>query len=594
VCGAVSVNALDPMELGQAPGGVGLVAHHRERLVKTSAVSEEVIAARGYWTATWPHQLLALGYNQSQARLASEQTPVLVTPLYEVSGVPAVYVIGSREYEATIIRPDKPRLNGKGKVLKYEKPFKSRNVLDLNPLMAEILASGDVPVAVTEGSIKADSLASIGIPCIGLSGVWNWLGRTDQRNSAPLPEWIELDVDEMFIVFDSDAQTNESVLKAAQRLERHLLREVGIARVDFITPPAAADGSKQGIDDYRAAGGDVADLLKSAGSVPERARLHDENAEALLEEMLALLDAENGQKIAATPERWATWLDIVRTKPGGCRGRRLREVNPTTGLVGWRGGGRCKRYDCPACLDRQLRTVILPALATWAAGRDLWAGWEEPATICKRRGKQLWLQRHCKRDYLANRLRGHLLAPLEFEGSEAVPEELRARALLLAVLAAPAQSLDEPLGRDRFIFPNTVEVFRKREKRVLVRNRLNSEQKWVTVETAEALDSAVWTTEREPNGTRHLFTRNTVEEFRDEINDRYGLRLWSGENDAQPTVLSPEHVRDYIENVAEPEHNKAVELAAILRDPENRIIKGEPLYGAAPTPEIPSGSCWWQ
>jgi hypothetical protein len=166
--------------------------------------------------------------------------------------------------------------------------------------------------------------------------------------------------------------------------------------------------------------------------------------------------------------------------------------------------------------------------------------------------------------------------------------------LLRAVLAAPAQTRDEPLGRDRFIYPSTVEQFRKREKRVLVRNRSSGAEKWVTKEKAEALDSTVWTTKREQDGSQHLLTRRTVQEFRDEIDDRYGERVWLADNDVQPTILSPEHLRDYVDNVAEPEHQKAVELMAIFRDPETQIMKGEPLYGPPPTPEIPSDGSWWQ
>jgi hypothetical protein len=317
-----------------------------------------------------------------------------------------------------------------------------------------------------------------------------------------------------------------------------------------------------------------------------------------MEQMLGLLDSENERRFVATPNYWGTWLDVVRTKPGSCRGMRFRKIEATTGLVGLKGGGRCGKLDCPACLDRQLRSVIFPGLATWATDRTLWAGWEEPAKICDRRGKQLRLQRHCPRDYLANRLRGQLLAPVEFDGSEAVPQELRAQALLRALLAAPAQTQDEPLGRDRFIYPSTVEQFRKRHKRVLVRNTSTGEQKWLTKEKAESLDPTVWTTKREPSGSRHLLSQKTVQEFRDEIDDRYGERVWLGDNDAQPTILPPDDLRDYIDNVAEPEHQKAVELMAIVRDPENQVMKDEPLYaalaGPPPPPEIPSDSSWWQ
>ena len=198
------------------------------------------------------------------------------------------------------------------------------------------------------------------------------------------------------------------------------------------------------------------------------------------------------------------------------------------------------------------------------------------------------LERRCPRDYLANRLRGQLLAPVEFDGAEVVPPEQRARALLRAVLAAPAETRSEPLGRHRFIFPSTVEEFRKRDKRVLVHNISTGEQKWTTKEKAETLDRKVWTSKREPDGKRYLHTRRTAREFRAEIDKRYGKRSWLPDNDAQPTVLSPDHLVDYMENVAEPEHQETVNLMAAFRDPDTQIMKGEPLYGPPPTPEIPS------
>jgi hypothetical protein len=64
------------------------------------------------------------------------------------------------------------------------------------------------------------------------------------------------------IVFDSDAATNPNVAAASIRLAKELLRLGAVPKV--ATLPAAIDGSKQGLDDFLVAGGDLDQAIDEA------------------------------------------------------------------------------------------------------------------------------------------------------------------------------------------------------------------------------------------------------------------------------------------------------------------------------------------
>src|SRR5215213_7541742 len=58
-----------------------LCEEHRESLISGSGISEEVIQARGYWTAEDPDDLIDLGFAKTQRR-----TPALVIPVRGTCG----------------------------------------------------------------------------------------------------------------------------------------------------------------------------------------------------------------------------------------------------------------------------------------------------------------------------------------------------------------------------------------------------------------------------------------------------------------------------------------------------------------------------
>jgi hypothetical protein len=138
---------------------------------------------------------------------------------------------------------------------------------------------------ITEGEKKVDAGVSRGLLMVGLSGVWN-----GQKDGELIPDWLLLPLraEQYSICYDSDIETNEHVQMAADRQAR-LLREAG-AEVFITLLPPAADGSKQGLDDFFANGGTVADLELLTRpydlETVERARLtRDEKLRAAVEDL---------------------------------------------------------------------------------------------------------------------------------------------------------------------------------------------------------------------------------------------------------------------------------------------------------------------
>src|SRR5208337_209105 len=127
---------------------------HAELIVK-SAISADVAAARGYWTATTRGELEARGFRPYQAL-----SPALAIPVYDVTGKTAFYQI----------RPDCPRVTRKGKAIKYETPSGARMVIDVPPAIRGKLADPTVPLWITEGIRKADAAVSAGLCCVALLG----------------------------------------------------------------------------------------------------------------------------------------------------------------------------------------------------------------------------------------------------------------------------------------------------------------------------------------------------------------------------------------------------------------------------------------
>jgi hypothetical protein len=238
-----------------------LLPQHQE-LLTDSGITAEVAAARGYFSANTKAELKRLGFSELQRR-----TPALVIPIWDVFGQIATYQI----------RADAPRVNDRGRPVKYEIPRSSRTVLDVPPTQRDRLNNPAVPLFITEGVRKADSAASIGLCGIDVLGVWNWRGRNEHGGKTALPDFEQIAFNErkVYLVFDSDVMTKPDVYGSLTRFKP--LLEKRDAEVFAVYLPPNADGSKVGLDDFLATGKAIADLLALAS--PELRRFPDDQEE---------------------------------------------------------------------------------------------------------------------------------------------------------------------------------------------------------------------------------------------------------------------------------------------------------------------------
>jgi hypothetical protein len=191
-----------------------LLEPHRRLLEEDSGIAPDVIAERGYWSATTAADLAALGFSPAQRR-----APALVLPKYTTAGVNGAYEI----------RPDSPRSqrrNGKERLLKYEVPLGSRSMIDVHPRTVAVLDDPEVMLLVGEGIRKGDSALSRGLHCLNLSGVSNYRGTNEKGGKLTLRDFgdIALNGRRTPIVYDSDGGTNSQVLQAAKGLQALLRR----------------------------------------------------------------------------------------------------------------------------------------------------------------------------------------------------------------------------------------------------------------------------------------------------------------------------------------------------------------------------------
>lgn len=227
----------------------GSIFPQHAKLLAESAIGPDVAKARGYVSVDTKTRLAPIKIVK-----AGRNVPGLLIPIHGVDGTLKTY-----QY-----RPDSPRLDKDGKPVKYETPHGSRAYIDVPPAVREHLGDPSVPLWITEGSRKADAAVSAGLCCVALMGVWMWRGKNERGGKTALPCWdsIALNDREVYIAFDSDVVTKDSVRDAMDRLSA-FLRSRG-ARVRIIRLPGGEDGGKVGLDDFLAAGGTVEQLYRLA------------------------------------------------------------------------------------------------------------------------------------------------------------------------------------------------------------------------------------------------------------------------------------------------------------------------------------------
>lgn len=223
-----------------------LLQSHFDHLNIGSGISVSVITERGYESVLGKKRLIDLGFSPAQQRI-----PGILIPLYNVDGKNVGY-----QY-----RPDNPRLNPKGKPIKYENLPSSALHIDVPPSCRPLLGNPTWPIFWVEGVKKADSLASHDVCAVGLNGVWGFKGKNPLGGTTILADfdYISLKARDAYVVYDSDYAYLIQVRWATDRLSEHLRRRGANVRVCYL--PAKSDGTKQGADDFLAAGHTMSDLI---------------------------------------------------------------------------------------------------------------------------------------------------------------------------------------------------------------------------------------------------------------------------------------------------------------------------------------------
>src|SRR5688572_24102135 len=249
-----------------------LSAEHRRELEGQSVIDTAIVAERGYETITADQSayLSALGI-QVRSR---DAYPGLLLPMFRATG----------ERISAQFKPAKPIVLKRGRTLKYLSPLGQPNHIDVHPRNRERIRDTSVPLWITEGIKKGDSLATRDCCVATLTGVFNWRSRL-----GTLGDWedVPLKGRTVFLCFDADAKKNMNVARAMVRLGRWC-RSKGASVRYLIVPAEVNNTATKGVDDYFAAGGTI-DALTAASTTeePETETFTDAFSDSRLAEVIA-------------------------------------------------------------------------------------------------------------------------------------------------------------------------------------------------------------------------------------------------------------------------------------------------------------------
>jgi putative DNA primase/helicase len=228
------------------PGERALSAAHFEVLHVGSGIAPEVIRERGYWTAADWRQLDGLGFRGTQKRL--ECFPATVIPQYDPTGT----------YTHSVLRWDRPRITPGGGEIKYEQPAGVGLRLNVTPRCVPGIRDVEQSLWWTEGSKKADALASQGLVAVSTPGVDGW------RSPSAIPDLfgIPLKHRRVYCAYDSDVLTKPAVRLALIALTRWMAQKGGGRLRRRLDAPPGDHGvsDRLAVDDFLAGGGTPAQL----------------------------------------------------------------------------------------------------------------------------------------------------------------------------------------------------------------------------------------------------------------------------------------------------------------------------------------------
>lgn len=240
------------------------------------------------------------------------------------------------------LKPDSPRIHEDGKPIKYEHPpsyptqiFALKIPDSIRKKIAqrygvkvpkwavglkfwEWLKKSNLPLTITEGVKKAAALLTLGIPAIGISGIYNFQEYLDQsykrKDLKPVIQHL-IEDRSIYIAFDASEKLkgNEDVLNATKKfyydLKRHNVRDV------FIPTWTIEDG--KGVDDVLVNRGEafINDIFKNSKSWwqhnHKKHKNYDHNVKLINKRYLALEDIALPQKCVVSDSAKGTGKSTV-------------------------------------------------------------------------------------------------------------------------------------------------------------------------------------------------------------------------------------------------------------------------------------------
>jgi Domain of unknown function (DUF3854) len=275
----VSAEKVRESTITPAPSPGRLSPEHERMLCKDSAISPEVIAERGYYTATKPPDATLADHHAQYLRDRGVDPRRTVQTFwtarkpseipeefseYQRRGAPALIAAFHSPDGQTVgyqMYSDYPRKDRKGKRVKWVSPpgKRARMVLGVHPGMVEGVRTGAGPLWVVEGISRVAAVTSFGLPTVGYAGCYSW-----QKDGEPLECWryVNLGGRLVLVAPDADYRTNENVQKGLAGLVA-FLEERG-ARVLVVDVPEIDGDVNTGLDDWIAVNGHPAPLERAA------------------------------------------------------------------------------------------------------------------------------------------------------------------------------------------------------------------------------------------------------------------------------------------------------------------------------------------
>lgn len=233
-----------------------LLPHHLAELVEGSGLTLETIEEAGIFSS---------GDFTKNASLLNRRSwpqklgPAIVFPFRDEWGATPIHRL----------KPDNPQFNQKtGKPAKYLQPTGQPTRPYIPRQVYELKDDTSARLVFTEGEKKVLCATQHGFNAIGLTGVDCWHSKKQGTLSAELDRF-KWSGREVFIAFDSDAETNEHVERNVRLLAAALTAKG--AKVRVVRIPHSNAGQKQGIDDFIVANGPAAfERLLQKAEKPEK------------------------------------------------------------------------------------------------------------------------------------------------------------------------------------------------------------------------------------------------------------------------------------------------------------------------------------